>query len=298
MKAPYSSWSSISDYLPNKGKYLKGGESASTAVIVIAVILIILLFISIIVTASWGSIPERGSRLNTLKSGQVTELKTAEEVEAALAGKSPVMVLVEMKGCGFCERAKPILQELSKEHKNVKFVKISGENASDLLRKHEITGFPTWLTNFTDEKKMIGFKPKDEMQKLVKAAKNFKPNKGARLVVSPTRATTDAPPAVGALEVTADEARALLEDKQHPVAVLVSQDWCGFCKQLMPIYDELATELTNAKFVKVNGGKAEAFVVENNITGFPTILRNYGPTTVVVGYKPKAELAEVLRGEK
>lgn len=57
-------------------------------------------------------------------------------------------------------------------------------------------------------------------------------------------------------------------------AVLVDffAEWCGPCKMTGPIIDELANEITNVKFVKINVDEAQELASQYNIFSIPTFI--------------------------
>jgi thioredoxin 1 len=58
-----------------------------------------------------------------------------------------------------------------------------------------------------------------------------------------------------------------------PVVVDFYAPWCGPCKRLSPMLDELAMSLTNElKFVKINVDEAPALAQRLEIEGVPTLL--------------------------
>ena len=74
-------------------------------------------------------------------------------------------------------------------------------------------------------------------------------------------------------------------------------EWCGPCKMLSPIIDELAEELTDVNFYKLNVDESVEVVRNYNIMSIPTILIfNDGElVNQSVGFKSKEELKDLLK---
>ena len=69
-------------------------------------------------------------------------------------------------------------------------------------------------------------------------------------------------------------------------------EWCGPCKMIGPIYEEVAGELTNAKFTKVNVDECPNLAGKYRVASIPTIMvfRNVEPIDTLVGFMPKPQL--------
>jgi thioredoxin 1 len=46
--------------------------------------------------------------------------------------------------------------------------------------------------------------------------------------------------------------------------------WCGPCKAMAPVFAKVSKELTDVKFIKVNGDDYEDIIEEYEISGYPT----------------------------
>ncbi len=73
-------------------------------------------------------------------------------------------------------------------------------------------------------------------------------------------------------------------------------DWCGPCKMLAPIMDEIAAERTDITVGKLNVDENGALAAQYNVAGIPTMIVFKGgkETARLVGYKPKAEILAKL----
>lgn len=72
--------------------------------------------------------------------------------------------------------------------------------------------------------------------------------------------------------------------------------WCGPCRMLSPIIDEIAEEMKEYDFYKLNVDESTEFASEYEIVSIPTILIYDNGVLVnrITGFKPKEELKEIF----
>ena len=73
-------------------------------------------------------------------------------------------------------------------------------------------------------------------------------------------------------------------------------EWCGPCKMIGPIYEEVAGELTNAKFVKANVDECPTLAGKYRVASIPTIMvfKDGAPVDTLVGFMPKDQLKNAI----
>lgn len=98
-----------------------------------------------------------------------------------------------------------------------------------------------------------------------------------------------------ALEITDENFAEVLKEKEITVVDFWAE-WCGPCKMLGPIIDELSTDNVNVSIGKINVDDNRETAFKYGIRSIPTIMffKNGEVVDKMVGFKSKPELQAKL----
>ena len=98
-------------------------------------------------------------------------------------------------------------------------------------------------------------------------------------------------------EVTDDSFQTDVLDSENPVLVDFWAPWCGPCRMVAPIVEELADEYDGkVNFFKLNTDENPKIASQFGIRSIPTLLVFKGGQAVgqIVGFRPKGDLQKRL----
>lgn len=89
-------------------------------------------------------------------------------------------------------------------------------------------------------------------------------------------------------------------NKDGVVVVDFFATWCGPCKMLAPVLDELSKEDTDTSFVKIDIDEYRKQAIDAGIRAVPTLVlyKDGVELSRVSGYQPKEKLVEWLSEHK
>ena len=104
-----------------------------------------------------------------------------------------------------------------------------------------------------------------------------------------------------AIEISDAEFETEVLKSDQPVLVDFWAPWCGPCRQIAPMVDEITSENEgSAKVVKINIDDSPASAQEYGVTSIPTLMVFKGGEVVerFIGAQPKARLQQALDSHK
>ncbi|EEG74621.1 thioredoxin [[Clostridium] hylemonae] len=101
---------------------------------------------------------------------------------------------------------------------------------------------------------------------------------------------------MAAIHLTKDNFKQEVLESEVPVLVDFWAEWCGPCQMVLPIVEELAGEVKNAKICKVNVDEQMELAKEFRVMSIPTLMvfKDGQKVKSEVGAKSKEELKAML----
>ena len=100
------------------------------------------------------------------------------------------------------------------------------------------------------------------------------------------------------IKLTAENFESVVLNSDKPVFVDFWAKWCGPCKMIAPVIEQLSEELEGKVVVaKLDVDEAAAIAVQYGVMSIPTmvVFENGKEVKRTVGFRPKAQLLDFLK---
>ena len=97
--------------------------------------------------------------------------------------------------------------------------------------------------------------------------------------------------------ITKENFEAEVLKSEKPVLVDFWATWCGPCKVIGPVIEEIANEHPEIKVCKINVDEEGELSIKHGVMSIPTLMifKNGEIAQTAIGYRPKEEIEELLK---
>ena len=101
---------------------------------------------------------------------------------------------------------------------------------------------------------------------------------------------------MSAIQVNKDNFQEVVLNSDKPVLVDFWASWCGPCRMVAPILEEIANERSDVKVCKVNVDEEPELAGRYNVMSIPTLLvvKEGQVVNQAVGARPKSQILSLL----
>ena len=102
------------------------------------------------------------------------------------------------------------------------------------------------------------------------------------------------------ITITKENFEAEVLKSAQPVLLDFWASWCGPCRMLSPVVDEVAEERTDVKVGKVNVDEQMELAMRFQVSSIPmlVVFKDGKAVAKSVGYRPKSEIAAMVEGAR
>ncbi|MBA3530573.1 MAG: thioredoxin [Ardenticatenales bacterium] len=214
-----------------------------------------------------------------------------------LRSELPVALLFCTPRFAKCQQIVPLWQQLAREYAGrLRVVQIAVDDNRQWARHFEVTALPTtlWLRKGEVQQRAEGVP--DEVT-LHERAEALLDNRAPRVAEKPKAVGLSS--AAGPVKLT-DESFASAMQDPRPILVDFWAAWCGPCRMIAPVLDQLAGEVgEKALIAKLNVDENPRTAQQFNVRSIPTLLifRNGRVVDTIVGAQPAPVLRQRLMAQ-
>ena len=101
---------------------------------------------------------------------------------------------------------------------------------------------------------------------------------------------------MSAIQVNKDNFQEVVLNSEKPVLVDFWASWCGPCRMVAPILEEIANERSDVKVCKINVDEEPELAGRYNVMSIPTmiVVKEGQVVNQAVGARPKSQILSLL----
>lgn len=92
----------------------------------------------------------------------------------------------------------------------------------------------------------------------------------------------------------------LVENKKGIVVIDFFATWCGPCRMLSPVMENVSNEVSDVNFYKIDVDENEALAMKFQISSIPclVLLKDGAPVSRILGYRPLNDIVSWINNNK
>ncbi|PWN52496.1 hypothetical protein IE53DRAFT_385071 [Violaceomyces palustris] len=204
-------------------------------------------------------------------ASNVLDLTKTKDFDSTVGKGQGVLVEFFAPWCGHCKNLAPVYEQVadafSSKKQSVLVAKVDADKNKDLGKRFGVKGFPTlkWFPSGSLEPQEFN------------AGRDLNAIAGFITEKSGVKSSIKPPPPPAAVQLTDKNFDLVVKDPENDVLVEFYAPWCGHCKNLNPIYQEVAKDFENEDHCIVaqmdaDNAAHKHIAQDYGVSSYPTIM--------------------------